>query len=418
MNFRVLCRALAILSIIILVVGCSNRSIMMDVDIPQELKNQAVVIPPEGVVITSALHLVGDVEILGGGPIFLRGEGRIVVEKNSQVRLVNISIQASEIKAVEGEKPVYLVSIKQGESTSLLIENSRFFINIPYGKPEIDAPWDQPPKLWTIGVASGGSDLGGAMGIAILNSHFFNVQPYAAGALALTQSIKGKVSPKLKGKIEGSEFHGFHGVIVANNLDGFSIAENSLVRNSFSNIFVHGDSVNIKGNKILFPGNGTTGDGITALGKFTNSMVVNNSIFAGSCYGVLIRGKDISGLTISGNSIVNGISSAIYVEGSEDNASGVSVSGNMIAGNYGFAVVFVGVEESVVESNNFSDNAKGFLSQIYMESSSRVLLRDNLTAPALTPEWAKGLQLYRSHVSNDDSIFMLPGVQADDGGKY
>lgn len=391
---------------------------MMDVDGPQELRSQSVVIPSEGVVITSSLHLIGDVEISGEGPITLKDKGRIIVEKNSQVNLKNVSIQASGIKVAEDEASVYLIAVKPGASTSLVIDDSKFVVDIPYEKSELEAPWDQPPKFWVVGIPNVGADPVNAMNIVMRNSYFLNKQPYAAGALELLQNIPDDFSPILKGEVKGSEFHGFHGVIRANNLKGFSVSGNRLVKNSFANISVQGDNVMIENNKIYYPGSGTTGDGITAFGKFTNGVIDNNLIFVGSCYWVLVRGGGVNEISIKNNSIINGITSAILIDGPEGGARNVSVANNVIAGNHGFAVALSGVKDAVINNNHFSDNAKGFPSQVYLESSSNVVLKHNFIAPALTPEWARGLQLYRSHVKIDDTSFTFPRTQVSDGENY
>lgn len=80
-NFRVMSFWLASFSIPIFVVGCSSRSIMMDVYSPQELRDQSVVIPSQGISITSPLHLAGNVEILGGGKLFSRERGELLLRK-------------------------------------------------------------------------------------------------------------------------------------------------------------------------------------------------------------------------------------------------------------------------------------------------------------------------------------------------
>ena len=410
-NFRVMSFGLAIFSIPMFVVGCSSRSIMMDVYSPQELRDQSVVIPSQGISITSPLHLAGNVEILGGGKIILKGEGRVVVEKNSKVSLRNVFIEASEIITVESEKSVYLVTVKPGRNTSLVIDDSKFVVDIAYENSGLEAPWDQPPKIWVVGIPDVDVDPTHAMKLVIRNSNFINEQPYAAGALELLQTASADFLPTLKGEIEGSEFYGFHGVIRANNLQGFTVSGNRLVKNSFANIFVHGDDVTVKSNKIYFPGNGTTGDGITALGKLTDSVIDNNTIFVGSCYGILVRGREVSDLKVVNNTIINGITTAVLVAGAENKAKDVSVTNNMISGNYGFAVAFSGVESSKIEGNYFSNNAIGYPSQVYIESSPNVVLKYNLVAPSLTPEWTKGLKLYRSHVQIDDSSFTLPRIK-------
>ncbi|MEG0868749.1 MAG: right-handed parallel beta-helix repeat-containing protein [Hafnia sp.] len=386
---------------------------MTDVGSPKYLMDQSLVVPKEGITITSPLHLAGRVEISGGGPIFLKGEGRIVVSKNSHVVLRNASIEVSAVKAADGDRPTHMIAVEEGRETSLSFEDSSMVVDIPYEKDTSSAPWDQPPKYWAVGISRVGADPANVVRVTVRNTRFINRQAYAAGALDFWRNAQVVNAAILKGEIVENEFENFHGVISVNNMKGFKVSENRLVRNSFHNIFVSGEGVLIKDNKVYYPGNGTTGDGVTVLGKFVSSKIEGNTIFVGSCFGVLMRGGELSNFSVERNTIINGVTTAIQIEGATNKATGVSVKNNVISGNYGFAITLLRVEDATIESNDFSDNAKGFPSQIYVEESSRVVLNNNFSAIALTPEWAKGLKLYRSHVKSDDSSFTLPGAHAN-----
>lgn len=413
LNFKILRHGALILSVSMLVAGCSIRSVIVDVDSPKYFANKSLVIPKEGITITSPIHLVGRVDILGEGPIFLKGKGRIVVEENSQAALRNVSIEATEIEASDGEMPVRLISIGTGKKTSLSMEDGSIVVDIPYEKGTSDAPWDQSPKYWVVGISDDSGEQASQVTVNVRNNRFLNRNAYSAGALGLWQDPQNEASAALVGEITGNTFEGFHGVITANKMKGYLVSGNRLVRNSFANIFVSGENVDVADNKVYYPGNGTTGDGIAVIGRFVDSKIEGNTIFAGSCYGVLIKGDEISNLSIEGNSIANGVTTAIQIEGSTKKAKNITVRDNTMSGNYGFAVTLREVENSTIENNFFSGNAKGFPSQVYIEKSPGTVLSDNLSAIVLTPDWAKGLELYRSHVKADDSSFTLPGAQAN-----
>ena len=413
MKFKELKGSFCIFFILVIASGYASSAVMKDVEAPQNIKNQSVVIPQAGITITAPLRLIGKVNIVGRGPIRLKGKGRIIVEQNSKVAIENVSIAASEIKVSEDESVVYLISINTGARTSFSLHNSSIVLDIPYEKTNASAPWDEPPKYWAIGIPDVLSEFGSSTKVMLSGNKFRNIQPYGAGALSLRQTFVSQTPLTLRGEIIGNEFHGFHGAITANVLDGFKISRNRLVRNSFSNIFIGGQDVDVSDNDIYYPGDGNTGDGITVLNKLVNGRIEGNTIFVGSCYGILLRGDEIKGVLISDNNIINGITTAIQVEALSKKIESVTVSNNMISGNYGFAVTFLGVENSIIENNHFSGNARGFPSQIYVERSPGLAVRGNLNAQPLSPEWAKEHELYRTHVNIDDSTYTLPGVKAD-----
>ena len=401
----------SILIIAMLFAGCSSRSVMVDVKSPGYLIDRSIIVPEQGVIVTSPLHLVGRVDILGGGPIIIKGDGRIVVEKDSKVVIRNVDIKASEIRAGDGESPVYFVAIHQGQKTSFTLEGSKFLVDVPYEKNDSSDPWDQASKYFAIGIVDAGDEPSTVVNLAVRNTSFINKNSYSSGAMNLIQNTRLENDSVLVGEIVDSQFEGFHGVISANKMKGFKVSGNQLSRNSFANIFVGGDDVEVSNNKIYYPGHGTTGDGITVLGRFVNGRILGNTIFVGSCFGMLFRGDEISNLLIEGNSIINGVTTAIQIEGVTSKARDIVIRENVMAGSYGFAISFLDVENSIIERNNFSENAKGFPSQVYMEKSTGVVLSNNLSAAALTPKWASGLELYRSHVKPDNTSFTLPGAQ-------
>ena len=382
-----------------------------DVSVPMTWSNRSYVLSDEGVNVSSTLRLSGKVKIKGGS-LNLTGEGRIILERGSSVVFSGLSINAARIRPSSTGLVNYLIELRGGRNSSLIIENSSFFVDIPYLASGQEKPWDQPPNYWLIGMRDVSENSGGTTQFILRNNRFLSAHAYAAGAIALRQTITTKVKPKLAGEIASNEFQGFHGVITANSMQRFKVSNNRLVKNSFANIFVGGHKVQVTGNRIYYPGNGTTGDGITVVDDFTDSLIDGNSIFVGSCYGMWIKSDYVNGLLITNNTVVNGITTAIQVEGINNPVKNVMVKNNLISGNKGFAITFLGVESSSIEDNNFSDNAPGFPSQVYIERSPGLQISGNLSATPLTPEWATENRLYRSHVNSADTTFTLPVVEA------
>lgn len=392
--------------------GCTAIAEKTDVNEPQIWKDENITLPANGLTVSSALYLKGRVNITGGAMRITR-KGRLIIEKNSDISITGVTIVVAGATPTEGNEPNYLISVRGGAKTSFTAANNNILINTPYSDRNLESPWDQPPLYWLFGMPRKEMDEGGFLNLAIKNNKLVSSSPYSTGAIAIRQIPGESVSPTLTGEISQNEFNGFHGVIALDNLRKFHISDNRLLKNNYANIFAGGEEVEITENKIYYPGNGTTGDGITVIGKLKNSRIDGNTIFDGSCYGILIRGSEITRLQISNNTILNGITTAIQLDAIEKPISDITVKGNIISGNKGFAVTFVGVRDSSIEHNHFTANAPGFPAQIYVERSPHLTVTGNLSAPPLTPEWASKLELNRTHVFSDDSTFTLPDAQAE-----
>ena len=392
--------------LILFAFNCYADGSTIDVGSPVIWKDESVNIPDEGMIISSELRLEGEVKLYGGS-VSIVGRGRIIAGMNSNVTIDNVTFLSSGIEPGENEMPVNLISILGGAKSSFRVKDSEFIAEIEYSPDSSLNPWDQPPRYWIIAMPDTPKRYSSQTKLNIERSKFTSTNPYSVGAISIRPTARGKYAPIFSGEISGNSFSGFHGVIVAGNLSGFSITGNRLVKNTFANIFAGGDRVKIEDNVILYPGGGTTGDGITAIGKFTNSKIQKNTIFAGSCYGILLKGDQINNVDISSNSITSGITTAIQVESQKKSAKNILVSRNIISSNKGFAVTFIGVDDSSVDDNDFSDNAPGFPSQVYVERTSGINVTKNMVASPIGPDWAEKLELNRSHVSTDNSTFTL-----------
>lgn len=392
--------------LILFAFNCYAEDSKVDVDSPTAWKDKNINIPDEGMIVSSELRLEGDVK-LHGGSVSIVGRGRIVAAVNSNVEIDNVTLLISGIQPEENEHQVNLISVLGGSKSSFIVKDSEVIADIEYSPSPGPSPWDQPPGYFVIAMPDDLKRFSSQTKISIIRNKFTSVNPYSVGAISIRPTVKAKYVPVFSGEISDNSFYGLHGVVVADNLFGFNISGNRLVKNTFANIFAGGDRVSIEDNVILYPGGGTTGDGITAIGKLTNSKIQRNTIFAGSCYGVLIKGDQVNNVDISGNIIISGITTAIQVESQKKSARNILISRNIISSNKGFAVTFIGVDDSSIDDNDFSDNAPGFPSQVYVERTSGINVTKNMVASPIGPEWAGKMELNRSHVSTDNSTFTL-----------
>lgn len=152
-------------------------------------------------------------------------------------------------------------------------------------------------------------------------------------------------------------FEHLHGVLYLGNATG-QIVGNKFMRNSFGNIVAgKGDDLNIANNQIFFPGNGTSGDGMT-LSNIANSTITDNKIVGGSCYGIWMSGVN-ENVSIVENLITDDITSALYFseKGRFDN---FEVLSNTLINNGGSAIALLGsVDRFVVRGNIFHGNSRG-----------------------------------------------------------
>lgn len=119
-------------------------------------------------------------------------------------------------------------------------------------------------------------------------------------------------STKKNWRIERNLIQGFHEALSLSESENGVIAHNTLRLNSFGNIFVSGAGLRIEANTILFPGAGTSGDGIT-VSNVRDLHLVGNHIFYGTCYGVWFCGTAES-VVIEDNIIASGITSGINLQ--------------------------------------------------------------------------------------------------------
>jgi len=162
------------------------------------------------------------------------------------------------------------------------------------------------PSEWIISVKSCNE-----CSIKIIDNIAHNFARYKFGFFQSQQLPKSSVVQIIENKIEG-----FHGVYYVNGTEKSVIRNNELRRNSFGNIVASNSSkLKITNNKVIFPGNGTSGDGLTVSGG-VDIEILDNEVIAGSCYGIWLISTSkspLSEIIVKNNIITDGITSGIYI---------------------------------------------------------------------------------------------------------
>lgn len=195
--------------------------------------------------------------------------------------------------------------------------------------------YEKGPEKWLI--YTGKSARGR---IEISDSSFRAKDPYFMGGLFVRNGTQ------VSCRIINNEFCGLHGVIYFGNAGGAEICGNYLFRNSFGNIVGGGARLHIEDNQILFPGNGTSGDGVTLSGV-SDSILKRNTIQFGSCYGIWI--EKAHNLQISQNNILNTITSALYLA---QDCTNITISENVLSQNRSYGIAVEGKVDGLIIDGN------------------------------------------------------------------
>lgn len=164
-------------------------------------------------------------------------------------------------------------------------------------------------------------------------------------------------STKKNWRIERNLIQGFHEALSLSESENGVIAHNTLRLNSFGNIFVSGVRLRIEANTILFPGAGTSGDGIT-VSNVRDLHLVRNHIFYGTCYGVWFCGTAES-VVIEDNIIASGITSGINLQSlsqEEIPFRGIQIRRNIFAHNAAYGTQILHGHKIVLADNIYIGN--------------------------------------------------------------
>jgi hypothetical protein len=184
-----------------------------------------------------------------------------------------------------------------------------------------------------------------------------------------------------KFRASNNSFIGFHGVVGVGGLISADVVGNYLSRNTFIQFVFRGDNIKFHNNRVHYPGNGQTGDGLNVIGSIRNCSIVSNDIFYGRCYGMAIYSEKIENLTIRDNFIYKDITHAIILKSkSLSNAwLNVDILNNIIVDNIG-GVAISGLDCSGVKINGnyFQNSLKNWPSPVLSFNSSIDYFVDNL----------------------------------------
>ncbi|WP_131108399.1 right-handed parallel beta-helix repeat-containing protein [Pseudomonas sp. Sample_10] len=380
----------------------------------------AIVIPKEGLTISAPVRVSGKLKITGQGRLHIKGFGRFIVEKNATLDMRGVSVLVSELEVQNDIDGGNIIRLNGG---ALTLKNNRVKIDVAFDPSFTvsEIPWGQRPRFWFVGLSDIAKKKRRSVLFNIVDNEFESSQLYAAGAIKLSTRKKDELlrvseldNVFVRGGILRNRFVGFHGGIFINGGNKVLISDNVLMKNSYLAIIAGGKNIQITNNRILYPGNGTTGDGITVYDVMIDGRISGNLIYAGSCYGIWVLANHVNGLDIQRNTILNGITSGIYMSAKDVGGyiGNVLVKYNVITGNAGFAVAVENGQDVAISNNHFEGNAAGFSAQLYVSKLAKnITVKGNTAAKKITPEWAKDMALYRHQTYEDNEVF-TPAINA------
>ncbi len=319
--------------------------------------------------------VIDEPQVWDGIRVVLGPDSEIIVRSDLEIRRSRIDAVVDPFQVAAGAK----IKLERG---GLSVVGTQ--IEAVAASPvafEAFTQWRGEP-LYTAGpgrwLVSADASLSGK--IQLLDSKFRSSSRYLLGALYVAPEGKTRVI------VEGSYFEGFHGVIYFGNGGSTVVRKNKFKRNSFGNVVGGGSNILISENLILFPGNGTSGDGIT-LNDAQNALIFNNKIMFGSCYSIWLDYSE--NIKIINNAIFNGITGGIYMgRGGKD----VHVEGNSVANNMGAGMFLKDIEGLSVRNNVVYGNAEGL---------------ERMQIMVVTPNGyeANGNLIFAGHVSGEQTPF-------------
>lgn len=178
-----------------------------------------------------------------------------------------------------------------------------------------------------------------------------------------------------------NRFTGFHGVVGVGGLIFADVIGNYLSRNTFIQFVFRGDDIKFHNNRVHYPGNGQTGDGLNVVGSIRNCSIIGNDIYNGSCYGMAIYSEKIENLTIRDNFVYKDITHAILLMNKSPSNSwfNVNIINNILVDNIG-GIAISGIDCSGIKINGnyFQNNLKNWPSPVLSFNNSINYFDNNL----------------------------------------
>lgn len=207
----------------------------------------------------------------------------------------------------------------------------------------------------------------------------------------------------VSGWIKDSKFTKIFTPITLIGASNFEVSNNYFSQNPGGNIVASGTNVFIKKNRVIFPGNGYVGDGITIYTFFEDSSIDSNIIIGGSCYGIQIANPEARNVVVSNNQISSGVTNGLHITNDYKKPNkNIKIHGNYISGNAGFGIgVDSGVHGVLITSNIFAANARlfGNYDVAISKLATAKIEEDNLSGLGIDPTWAESRLPNRTHVN-------------------
>ncbi|MDJ0827448.1 MAG: NosD domain-containing protein [Rhodobacter sp.] len=338
-----------ILVIAVSLSACTIGTEGTSMNISQLMVGGIIEIPESGIDITETVILDKKTTLVGqglwrGGEIRISGEGRLLFEVDGYDGSPNIVLR--------GVRVVWSRDLTHGGHANRAIGLNCDGIEIERSHFRVEswAEGERNPYLgpagWLFQVGRGNRS--NLVDISVIESTFEAENEHTVG-LAITYDVPGAEYQDLTW--DSNVVDGFHGALYLSNVRNPLVSGNSFFRNSFGNIVVNGRYAAIINNDIKYSGNGTSGDGITAV--LEKSLIMGNQVYSGSCYGIAV--SQSSDVRLYKNIVINDITSAILI----DRSVSIDIRRNSLLNNSSFGIRLEDVSHSTVKSNYFSGNGLG-----------------------------------------------------------
>ncbi len=368
-------------------------------------KGDVVSLPQGGVLVDRKITLTRGVSIKGAQDrtLAIVGDGAIVFAPNNgqaQLQLTGVKVYWKRDLDREGATTAFL--IKGGVPR---IRDCTFHTANRPPQAGKEALSGKPAVSWLFRFEAGDAIVDG---LEIKGNSFDSAYWYGGGVL-MARDVKGLP----RARIQNNSVWGHHGGFYLDRADDGLVTDNRMTHVSYGNIVLRKSKrLDVARNSLIYPGNGTGGDGLT-LTNLEDSLVEHNTIINGACYGMWLH-TPMKNVTISQNVVFGGITTGLMLaEPSQVPPTGtyhfsnIAIRDNLFSHNRGWGLIAISGDQFQIENNIFQANADDrfgnqhyFLDQGETTAKSNLLAQDPGTEPRLTnytmASYGDSLQLQNS----------------------
>lgn len=332
-------------------------------------RDRLLVVPPQGLLINQPVEI--------NHPLLIAGKGRVIVFNGNGSLRINLEAGALQIddarlvfqhQSTPMEK--FFIQVARGD---LQVSGCRIYADV---KPDMTLDYRRGPINWksSTWLFAAAAPESSQVTIRFIGNRCYSLWWYGCGLLYSPRSAH----PRHIFECSNNLIKGFHGALYLNSAASALVSQNRLYRNNVGNIVISGRNFRIVNNTILFSGNGTQGDGITARNA-TGVIVRGNTIFRGSCYGMWFR-RNCHDVLVEQNTVIGGITSGISFSDPRQHASysKITVANNVLAGNRGPGLVVQRVNGLTITGNVLQGNKGRAKCQILVLDCKQVTCSGNL----------------------------------------